>query len=49
MLLRDSPFKGDLTYPAVQDIASTSLGDDPGGYRREFLGLVRKAQALRRE
>ena len=46
MLLRDSPFKGSLTYPAVLEIAQPSLANDPSGYRREFVELVRKAQAL---
>jgi Ca-activated chloride channel family protein len=48
MLLRDSPHKGDLTFPAVLEIAGSALGPDPGGYRAEFLGLAKKAQSLRR-
>jgi len=46
MLLRQSPHKGDLTYAAVLKAATAAQADDPGGYRREFLGLVRKAQGL---
>jgi Ca-activated chloride channel family protein len=46
MLLRNSPHKGSLTYPALLEIAQPSLANDPSGYRREFIGLVRKAQAL---
>jgi Ca-activated chloride channel homolog len=45
-LLRDSPFKGSATYAAVLELAEASRGPDPAGYRREFLDLVRKAQAL---
>ena len=46
MLLRDSPHKGNLTYDAVLELASSAAGRDPQGYRREFLALVRKAQML---
>ena len=46
MLLRDSPYKGSLTYAAVQELGASSEGNDPSGYRHEFLELVRKAQAL---
>ena len=46
MLLRDSPYKGSLTFPGVVELAESSIGPDPSGYRKEFLGLVRKAQAL---
>ncbi len=46
MLLRDSPSKGSLTFPGVLELAGSSIGPDPSGYRKEFLGLVRKAQTL---
>ena len=46
MLLRNSPYKGSLTYAGVLEIAQPSLANDPSGYRREFVELVRKAQAL---
>jgi Ca-activated chloride channel family protein len=46
MLLRNSPFKGNLTYAGVLDLAGAGLGTDPSGYRSEFLDLVRKAQQL---
>jgi len=45
MLLRDSPYKGTLTYAGVLELAGPTLADDPSGYRREFVDLVRKAQA----
>jgi Ca-activated chloride channel family protein len=47
MLLRDSTYKGSLTFDGVVEIAQQTLGDDPSGYRKEFLGLVRKAQTLK--
>ncbi len=43
MLLRDSPEKGNLTYPAVLELAEASKGSDRSGYRAEFIELVRKA------
>ncbi len=46
MLLRDSHYKGSLTFEGVLEIAEPTLGDDPSGYRREFAGLVRKARDL---
>ncbi|MFI5386986.1 MAG: YfbK domain-containing protein, partial [Fimbriimonadales bacterium] len=45
MLLRESPYKGTLTYAGVLELAGPTLTDDPSGYRREFVDLVRKAQA----
>ena len=44
MLLRDSPHKGRSSWGEVLELASGSVGDDP--YRREFLELVKEAQAL---
>ena len=46
MLLRQSPHKGSLTYAGVLEIADSAKADDPYGYRRELVDLVRKAQAL---
>ena len=40
MLLRDSKFKGDLTYDTVLAMANNSQGKDPEGYRAEFIRLV---------
>ena len=48
MLLRESPHKGDLTYSGVLEMASSAVDNDVGGYRSEFLGLVKKAQSLGR-
>lgn len=46
LLLRDSAYKGDLTYDAVLEIAAQAIGADPQGRRAEFLQLVRKAREL---
>lgn len=46
MLLRDSTDRGAATYASVLDLAESGRGDDAGGYRDEFIGLVRKARAL---
>lgn len=41
MLLRKSAYKGSGSCNMVMDIARKSLGDDPGGYRREFITLLK--------
>jgi Ca-activated chloride channel family protein len=46
MLLRDSEFKGDATLDTVLEIATEGAASDPGGYRAEFLAMVRRAQRL---
>jgi Ca-activated chloride channel family protein len=46
MLLRESPYKGNATFAAVQELAGAALKHDPGGYRAEFLELVRQAKAI---
>ena len=46
MLLRDSEHKGTATYESVLAIAEENVGTDRHGYRREFVQLARRAQAL---
>jgi Ca-activated chloride channel family protein len=46
MLLRESPFAGDATFAWVATTAAKALGTDAGGWRTEFLDLVRQAAAL---
>jgi Ca-activated chloride channel family protein len=46
MLLRDSKFKGNLTYDAVLELAKASKGKDPEGYRAEFIRLVETCSLL---
>jgi Ca-activated chloride channel family protein len=42
MLLRDSEHKGDATAERVLGLARGAIGNDPGGYRAEFLKLVER-------
>ncbi len=47
MLLRDSKYKGTITFDGVLEIAGQMSGEDESGYRKEFSGLVRKAKEIR--
>ncbi len=47
MLLRDSEHAGDLTLNDVVRLAENGKGDDPRGYRGEFIRLVEAARDLR--
>ncbi|TKD12464.1 YfbK domain-containing protein [Polyangium fumosum] len=40
LLLRDSPFKGEMTLADVVAMAKKSLGTDPGGHRARFVNLL---------
>lgn len=44
-LLRGGKYRGKLDYDAVLRIANGARGDDPFGYRAEFVQLVRQAKA----
>lgn len=46
MILRGSDQKGEASLPQVAKIAASAFGGDDGGYRAEFLDLVRKAESL---
>ncbi|MEO8204821.1 MAG: VWA domain-containing protein [Chthoniobacterales bacterium] len=46
MKLRNSPYYGNLTWEAIQQIARKNLGEDLGSYRAEFLTLIEKARHL---
>ena len=48
MLLRNSPNKGGATWASAQALARAHRGEDPGGYRAEFIRLVDVAAALDR-
>jgi secreted protein with Ig-like and vWFA domain/anti-sigma factor RsiW len=48
MILRDSPHKGTGTLADVIAWAQAGTDSDTGGYRGEFTGLVRQAEALLR-
>ena len=45
-LLRLSDFRGGATWDKVICLAQLGLGNDPEGYRREFIDLVRVAQSV---
>ena len=49
MLLKDSSFKGDLTYPALIELARSSRGTDREGYRAEALRLMEAAELLEKQ
>jgi Ca-activated chloride channel family protein len=46
MLLRKSEFKGDATWSSAQELARRFRGEDPDGYRAEFVRLLELAAAL---
>ncbi|MFQ5676704.1 MAG: YfbK domain-containing protein, partial [bacterium] len=46
MLLRESKFKAQSSYDNVLELAKTAKGQDPEGYRGEFILLVKKAALL---
>jgi Ca-activated chloride channel family protein len=49
MLLRDSPYKGSLSYAGIIEMAEPTVARDPSGYRQEFLAAVRHARSLARQ
>ena len=48
MLLRQSPHAGSLTWPQVVALARGARGDDPEGYRADFIRLAETAATLDR-
>ena len=46
LLLRDSEYKGTVTYDKIIELAKGSLGEDSEGYRHEFMRLVEKCKLL---
>ncbi len=46
LLLKQSPHRGTANVDAVLEIAGSSLGNDPGAWRAEFVDLVKKAKSL---
>ena len=47
MLLRDSPYKGERDLRRwCMELAEAAKKHDPGGYRAEFVDLVKQAKAL---
>lgn len=46
MILRDSKYRGVMTYAGVIEEAQGCVGADPNGHRKQFIDLVRKAKDL---
>ncbi|MBL4650980.1 MAG: von Willebrand factor type A domain-containing protein, partial [Aureispira sp.] len=46
MLLRESEFSKDLTYDTVLELAQGAKGADKEGYRKEFIGMVKKVRSM---
>jgi Ca-activated chloride channel family protein len=49
MILRGSPYRGVASFGDVAAwaaSAATTASDDPGGYRAEFVDLVRRTQMM---
>jgi Ca-activated chloride channel family protein len=47
MLLRDSPYKGSITYADVVKLAQGALGRDEFDYRKNFVEMVKKAGSIK--
>ena len=48
MILRQSPHLGNSTFESAIALASESLGQDPHGYRAEFVDIIRAARKMQR-
>ena len=46
MLLRESPYRGNLSWQQVQSLAEGAVGGDPEGYRKQALALIAEASKL---
>ncbi|HEY9808542.1 MAG TPA: von Willebrand factor type A domain-containing protein [Halomicronema sp.] len=46
MILRESEYKGSANFEQVLQLATEAKGDDPEGYRGEFIRLVEKCRLL---
>jgi Ca-activated chloride channel family protein len=46
LLLRDSDHRGQASYEQVLSLARGARGEDPQGYRGEFIGMVETARTL---
>jgi autotransporter-associated beta strand protein len=46
LLLRDSSYRGDLTWEQVRQLALGAKGQDTNGYRGEFIQLIDKARGI---
>lgn len=48
MTLRKSKYNGDTTFDGILEIARSAQGNDPSGYRAEFVQLVQRAKEMQR-
>ncbi len=48
-LLRGSQYAGSYTFKDIIELAQQARGEDPHGYRQEFIELVKDASAIRRK
>jgi Ca-activated chloride channel family protein len=46
MVLRNSPNRGNISIPAIVELATEGAANDTGGYRAEFVGLLKTAAEL---
>jgi Ca-activated chloride channel family protein len=46
LVLRNSEYKGIASYDLVLALAREARGEDPEGYRNEFITMVERARAL---
>ncbi len=46
MLLRDSKYKGNISYKDIKKLAEASKGKDTNSYRKEFISMIRTADDL---
>lgn len=47
LLLRESEFKSNASFKSTIELAKSSKGDDPNGYRAEFIKMVETVKSLR--
>ena len=47
MLLRESKYLGEFSWSDIRSLAANARGEDPFGYRNEFLSLVDAASTIR--
>ncbi|MEM6522518.1 MAG: von Willebrand factor type A domain-containing protein [Bacteroidota bacterium] len=46
MMLKDSDYKGDITYQEIIELAKTAKGNDDHGYRAELIRLMQAGELL---
>lgn len=49
MLLRNSEYKGELSYSTVQEIARNARGKDEDGFKAEMIRLIKTAETLNKQ